>query len=457
MYSKYLKTICFIIILILSIKDAASAKPKIYISFLWHYHQPNYSPYYNITEAENWSYGFSVKGVHDKYIPNYTTWPLDSVQSAMWRGMEHAGSQMSFSGSLIENLNNYESAGWGFWGWKNRWRESKDWKTSLGNPRVDLVAFGFHHPLMALIDNESIRKQIQQHRDIYLSNWNRSQYSKGMFPPENAFAPWMIPALVDEGIQWVMVDNIHFQRTCQNYPWSASGNLYAPNKADQLNPDPNDWVQLQNIWAPTKVSAKWSYQPHWVKWVDPATGIEKRIIAVPTARYEGNEDARGGFGALQYESVFSQIESYNTDERHPILILLHHDGENYGGGSESYYHSNWDNMLNWLQANSGRFEFTTVQDYLDMYPPDQTDVIHVAPGSWAGADNGDPEFLKWNGGFDATGYSPDRNSWAVETAAKNRVLTATAINSTHPKTQEAWKYFTNSQTSCYWYWDGTPI
>jgi len=433
------------------------ARPKIYISFLWHFHQPNYCPYNPITQAESWNYGFSVKNdVHDKYIPNYTTWPLDAVQSAMNRGIPNAGVQISFSGSLIENLNTYEAAGWGFWGWKNRWQESRWWNTTLGNPRVDLVAFGFHHPLMGLIEYDDIRKQIQAHREIYLPNWMRSSYSKGMFPPENAFTPNMIPALVDEGIQWVFVDNIHFDRACKGYPWNKGGNLYMPNKADQINPDPGDWVQLRDLWAPTPVSGKWGHIPHWAEYIDPATGVTKRIIVVPTERYMGNEDGRGGFGALNYQMVMSQLLPYNTDEQHPILIVLHHDGENYGGGSESYYHSNWENFLNWVQNNQD-FEFTTVEDYLQRFPPDPNDVIHVEYGSWSGADNGDPEFLKWNGGFDATGYSPDRNSWAVHTAAKNRVLTAHSINPNSQQTKEAWRYFLCSQTSCYWYWDGQAI
>ena len=60
-------------------------------------------------------------------------------------------------------------------------------------------------------------------------------YSRGIFPPENAFSERMIPALVDEGFEWVLVDNIHFTRACQNYPHTDSSNLYAPNPADQVN------------------------------------------------------------------------------------------------------------------------------------------------------------------------------------------------------------------------------
>lgn len=64
----------------------------------------------------------------------------------------------------------------------------------------------------------------------------------------------MIPALVAEGIDWVLVDNIHFDRACVGYPHTNASCIYSPNKADQINPDPaasgGAWVQLNNLWAP---------------------------------------------------------------------------------------------------------------------------------------------------------------------------------------------------------------
>ena len=57
-------------------------------------------------------------------------------------------------------------------------------------------------------------------------------YSKGIFPPENAFAPRIIPALVAEGLEWVLVDNIHFERAAANYPYSSAGNDGADGDPD---------------------------------------------------------------------------------------------------------------------------------------------------------------------------------------------------------------------------------
>lgn len=437
-------------------KEKQNPNPPIYIAFLWHMHQPIYWPYENIIQTDqNNRYPFSVVDIHNQRKGPYTSWPRNAVQLGINANLPHFGAQVSFSGSLVENLNNLEQAGNpNFQNWKSHWNYIKNQTTSLGNPRIDMVGFGYFHPLMPLIDYNSIRFQIQKHKQVF-NQFFPGSYSKGIFTPENAFSIRIIPPLVDEGFKWVLVDNIHFDRACEGYPYSTAGNLVEPNKADIRNPNPNDWIQLNGLWAPTRNSARWGRQPHYVEYVIPYSGEKKRIIAVPADRYLGNEDGRGGFGALNYETVLTQLEPYNTDPQHPILVVLHHDGDNHGGGSEAYYNNNFQNFVNWLLANPNRFVCTTIEDYLALFPPDTNDIIHIEDGSWSGADNGDPEFKKWLGEPDANGYSPDRNSWAVLTAAKNFVETAKAIIPDHPAVQQALNYLLVAQSSDYWYWDGS--
>ncbi|MEO1576399.1 MAG: glycosyl hydrolase family 57, partial [Pseudomonadota bacterium] len=371
--------------------------------------------------------------------------------------------------SLIENLNALESSGASAWsGWAQSYAGAQALDTALGNRRLDLVAFGYHHPLMPLLDEQDIRMQIRLHRHVYGETWNTA-YSRGMFPPETAFSTRMIPALVAEGIDWVLVDNIHFDRASQGYPHNPAAGLYPPNRADQVNPDPSlnggAWVQLQNLWAPSRVSAPFGYQPHFAQHVDPATGDISRMVVVPAARYEGNEDGRGGYGAFLYDQVMDAYLPYNTDPDHPMFVVLHHDGDNFGGGSEAYYHGNFQNMVAWASSDPD-YDVTTVADYLDRFPPDPMDVIHVEDGAWAGADNGDPQFKKWLGDPDGGGVSPDIHSWAVLTAVKNRVFMAedvqpigslqNVLDGTGSDTERAWHYLLVSQASDYWYWDGSP-
>ena len=450
----------------------ARGQETMHVGFLWHMHQPQYIPGQNVTQTDGSGvFSFSVTDVHNQRLGPYTTWPKDAVQSGL--GLSHLGAQVSFSGSLIQNLNTLEAAGvnGGQWNnWESSYQTAAGWDTALGNPRLDLVNFGFNHPLMPLLDTRDITMQIKLQKRIHELTWGPSvPFSKGIFPPETAFSTRIIPALVAEGIEWSIVDSIHMERAVENYPHTNSSNLYAPNRADQINPaiPADQWVQLNNLWAPSKVAAPFAYRPHNVQHVDPATGAISQIVAVPAARYEGNEDGRGGFGALQYEQVMSQYQQFNTDPNHPMFVLLHHDGDNFGGGSEAYYHGNFQNMVNWAQGNND-YDVTTIQDYLQRYPVATNDVVHIENGSWAGADNGDPEFKKWLGDPDpVTGWSPDRNSWAVLTAAKNRVFTAddiapatnldNIINATGSPTEKAWRFLMAAESSDYWYWDGTEV
>ncbi|MEM1330368.1 MAG: GC-type dockerin domain-anchored protein [Planctomycetota bacterium] len=450
---------------------SSAGAQQTHVAFLWHMHQPVYVPYLMPTAVDGAGYfSFSVVDVHNQRSGPYTWWPVNAVNSGL--SQPHLGAHVSFSGSLIENLNSLEAAGvnGGMWsGWKNAYRGGQSPRTSLGNQRLDLVAFGYHHPLMPLLDERDIRKQIQLHKAVYGPTWNAT-YSAGMFPPETAFSTRIIPALVAEGIEWVMVDNIHFDRACQNYPHNNAASMFAPNRADQINPDPAQhggaWVQLQNLWAPTAVSAPFGYRPHKAQHVDPETGAITKMTVVPAARYEGNEDGRGGYGAFLYDQVMDALLPYNTDAQRPLLVLLHHDGDNFGGGSEGYYGHNFQNMVSWVSSDPD-YSVTTVQDYLQRFPVPNDAVIHVEDGSWAGADGGDPEFKKWLGDPNEFGVSPDIHSWAVLTAAKNRVFHADTLNPgssalnilnrTGSLTERAWSWLLVSQASDYWYWDGTEV
>lgn len=465
---------CAVSLGVLSVFSARAEKMQ--IGFLWHMHQPIYYPGESIIQTDNNNrYSYSVKDIHNQRFGPYTTWPRDAIQSGL--GLPNLGASVSFSGTLMKNLNDMQAAGvnGGMWNnWQGAYSQARGWNTAEGNPRLDMIGFNWAHALMPLLDTRDMRMQIQLHKQAVANTFGSSvPYSKGFFPAETAFSERMIPALKAEGIDWTLVDNIHFDRATKNYPHTNSSGLFAPNKADQINPDPattgGAWVQLNNVWAPSKVSAPFSYRPHNVQYVDPSTGVTTKMVAVPAARYEGNEDGRGGFGALQYESVLDQVRSYNTDPAHPMLAVLHHDGDNYGGGSDSYYHTNFQNMVNWATSGSGasKYNVTTISDHLKRFPVAANDVIHVENGSWAGADNGDAEFKKWLGDPNGSGWSPDRNSWAVLTAAKNRVFTAEDIlpitnhnnilNNAGNNTDKAWHYLVQAEASDHWYWDGTEI
>jgi hypothetical protein len=458
---------------------SSSENPPIYIAFLWHNHQPVYAPYQGAYETVIYNgfpggptFSFSLFDVWEERGGPYRGWAVDAIETGMNAGLQHLGAQLTLSGSLIEGLNDLQFHNWNFGfysGWKNRFIQGLSYSTSLGNRRLDILNFPYHHPIIGLIWEEDIELQIAIYREFFVENFG-VQPSNGLFPPEAAFSIRAIPPLLSQNIDWVIVDNIHLSRTLLDYPWNGGTGVVEPNPADMrngylsLHPS-SGWVYLYNVWAPEPVAAGWGYRPHYAEYVEPETGERKRILLIPAACYMGNEDGRGGFGALDYETVLSQLEPYNTDQEHPILVVLHHDGDNYGGGSDSYYHQNFENFVNWVLSNPDRFVPTTIEDYLELFPPDTGDIVYIEDGGWIGSGTLDPEFKKWLGDPDGSGYSPDWNSYAVITAAHNWVWTANSLlpyssisdilHGTGNATARAFHYFLCAETSDYEYWEGS--
>ena len=287
------KSLILLYILVALSVSAAAQKPPIYIAFQWHMHQPVYWPGEMVKQtidAHRMSY--NLLDVFTSRTGPYTTYAPGAVNKLT--GFEHAGAQVSFSGSLMEDLNVLEANGMAFANWKQNWNAMTSKKTSPGNQRLDMVGFGYYHPLMPLLDSMDIGYHIEKHKDAFAANFPGLPYSKGFFPPECAFEEQMIPSLVKQGIEWVMVDNAHIDRTSVGLSYEKNFSIVEPNKADQLNADPGDWVKLNGLYAPGKISGGWGHRPHWMKYVDPNTGKEYRMIAMPASLLFGNEDGRGG-------------------------------------------------------------------------------------------------------------------------------------------------------------------
>lgn len=441
-------------------RPIASAGPdasavRLYFGIHKHMHQP----YYNTTD---WNYWDGEKdGIFGSRGGNYTDFIPAAVRQYIAGGLPHAGLSTSWSGSLIEQLDRCARdglCGGRFSGWNGPLRSIAQEKTALGHPRVTFTAFGFFHPLMALIPSRNIVRQIEWHRQIIRDAFG-CEAPPILFPPETAFHVRMIPALLDAGIEAVIYDSIHRFRACRDYPYAGMNEgMLPPNPAEQRNPPADDWLQLNNIWAGSKISPS-MLRPEYVEYVDP-DGASHKIVAVPAERYIGNEDARGGFGALQYGSVLGQVYDQivatgSFDPKHPPFFLLHSDGDNHGGGADSYYHHNTAGLVEWLHQDQ-RFELTAIGDYLQRFPPDPARSVHIEPGSWAGADNGDPQFMKWFSRYDQP-YSPDLNSWAVLTAFQNAVHTLEDAEPGNPLLAEAQRLMLCAETSCYWYWTGQHV
>lgn len=466
---------------------------SVHFTYLWHMEQPIYWPAPQASGADRYERAWEsilrtdagatnpqndlrdIFGKADR-VAGYQYRMRDSVDQIRWT--PEAGAQVSYSGGLIENIFSLGGANQLGYGpnWYQSIREARNWTTSGGKPRMDVVIFPFHHPLLPLIDDATVRKEIQLYKAVYDDAWGASPGpSRGMFPPEMAFSTRLIKPMVEEGIDWVVVSNEHISRACDNFPvvfGSGGINCDPPNAADQRNPAQNDWyrVTISRGCSPAN-AVPYAYTPHRAKYIDPATGVDYSMVVIPAAQAISWEDGYNPIGLGHFDA----LNAKNPPSR-PQLVLMAHDGDNAWGGGFSYYMEAVPNFVG--SANSAGYVGTTIEQYLTNHPVPANDYVHVEDGAWVNADGdfGSPAFLNWNwplvdgsGQVDiANGWAEDERNWAVITSAQNRVETAEQIaggvniekilypDATTTHAERAWHYFLGALNSGYMYY-GTAL
>jgi hypothetical protein len=398
----------------------------VHVSRMWHNHQPIYWPEWNSNGAQTsriqyaWdsivlkngqTYGTAsghpdnnlseIFSVADR-VNAYQSGPRNSLANLS----NSAGFCMSYSGSLIDNIRSLGGAnqlGYGS-GWWNGNREARNWLTPGGSRRMDLVGFTYHHSLAPLLPKSVFRKELQTFKQAWWKAWggnsDLSDHSKGYFPTEMAFTSEMIDVLADEGYQWSIVASHHLSRTCPTYLDRANptGSFQIksspPNKADLLGPSPTTgwWFNEPNPGQAAWNVSPHAYQLHRVKHVDPSTGVEKSIIAVPS---DDVISYVAGYSGAQVGMINTNIAPFATDPNRPVMVLPATDGDNaWGGGSSSYFEST---PAFFGACQSAGYAVTTVQDLVNSRPPPAGQYAHVEDGAWIfpESDYGSPYFLKW--------------------------------------------------------------
>ncbi len=462
---------------------------KIFAALHLHNHQPIYRPGVHPADTPEIKDYVLGGGDADNRREVYTS--ADAYAIEQRPQQPGLGFQVSYSGSLMDNLD--QTAGRGLWpgsNWSDRYRQLREGtQTPLGHERLDLVNFGHYHPLMGLIasghrdgatehDKDS-RLQIQLHRQAVREHFG-GDLSQGFFPPEMAFSERMIPVVAETGSKWALVDNLHLDRANRDYSNPQDG-LKPPNRADQRNPGGQPYETLSNDLAKRHLVSPDALRPHYVKHVDPATGEEHLLIAVPQDRSLSSYIQKDRNGA-RLQEVVDRFSAHNNDPAHPLLVVLASDGDNNGSNSGSFHR---DVPLDLAERFPDKVELITISDYLEIFPPEKPreevvdgarqyvggDQRHVEDGSWWGANLGDPEFSKWIDDPALTSFSPKNNSWAVLTAAKNEVLTADALApagetpeslrniqaNAGSASERAWHGLLVGQTSCYEYWNADNV
>jgi hypothetical protein len=110
---------------------------------------------------------------------------------------------VGFSGVLLEQLMDP--------GIIDRYRHILDIPEALARyaeaDNIELIGMGYYHPIFPLIPRADWAEQLERGRWIMERAFGRAP--RGFWPPEMAFSMEMIPALVEAGYEYVVVDGVH--------------------------------------------------------------------------------------------------------------------------------------------------------------------------------------------------------------------------------------------------------
>ncbi len=440
----------------------SSTNTNVHTTWLWHLHQPIYWPdrapanhaadhYQNAWDSIQLGNAHpsdtsltTVFGAGDR-VAAYQGGPSSTVNGL--RGYANAGVQVNYSGALMENVQSLAVAGQlGYGnGWNNGNATARTWTTSSGKPRMDLLNFTYHHALAPLVSDETLEMELRIHQRQMQIFWGTGvPLSHGYFPAETCFSERMIPILNKVGISWTVIANNHLARTCPDMPVvTGSGGEMCdlPNAADQVNPAQGAGsyrsMSIDRGCSPTQVMP-FGFQLHYGRYVNPDTGVESKVILAPSDQVFGWKDSYSTWDL----GLISAVAARN-DPTKPSLVFCAHDGDNAWSGGSSYYNEWVPQMAS--QAVSDGYEPTTVEQFINDFPPSTSDVVHVEDGGWVFADGdmGSPSFINWNwppsyssGGANVVdpsiGVTDKGDNWRVIIATENRVKTAQQISGITP-------------------------
>jgi len=492
------RSVLIVALLALAPLPSPADSSDVHLSYHWHLHQPIYWPekagsdnrYQNakdsidlkISNTGNFYPGSDHKhprnnlvngdgGEYDSVFDKddrkiaYQHGGRDSI--ATLSGHADAGASVSYSGALQENIRALGRAGaYGYHGgWNGGYTEARGWTTSDGHPKADMIGITYHHSFSPLLPKSVLRKEVQIFKEIWWKSWggnpDKSDHSKGFWPVECAFSRHMIPVLVEEGYQWVIVANSHLARTCANYMdvaqrGTSGWNIDPPNRADQLGPSvpANEWWNGQIDGRGGAFPAPYAYQAHKIKYVNPETGAETKMTAVPMCDLLSYQN---GYSTMGTGDLDTHIAPY-AGGSHPCIVLMAHDGDNAWGGGSSYYQESVPGLMN--EAAGKGYQPTTIQQFLHDHPVPDSDVVHVEDGAWVNAANdwGHPQYINWlwppardkeDPGYDyddprtwidiENGWAEDFRNWAVIVAAANYCEYAEQIRTGNGDAVNAWK------------------
>jgi alpha-amylase/alpha-mannosidase (GH57 family) len=161
-----------------------------------------------------------------KLLIEHNAWEAEQIIRCYERAVRYAGQypdhahlHVGFSGILLEQFRDPAII--------DAYRRFVDIPAMLeayrATPNVELIGMGYYHPIFPLIPPEDWAEQLVRGRQIMEETFGRAP--RGFWPPEMAFAMEMIPALVQAGYDYVVVDGVHVR------PEDGRHDIYRPYRA----------------------------------------------------------------------------------------------------------------------------------------------------------------------------------------------------------------------------------
>ena len=193
---------------------------------------------------------------------------------------------------------------------------------------IELIGMGYYHPVFPLIPREDWSEHLRRGRQIVEEVFGHSP--RGFWPPEMAFCMEMIPALVEAGYEYVVVDGVHVQ------PQEGKLDIYQPYLATYdgatitIIPRERDVSNAQESgmdasWFLSEVQHKVRNSPHpdeprlVTTWSDGENGGWFRQIAEESGFF-GHfflpfiEQVRGGTIPIRSVSLSEYIQEHQPTE-----------------------------------------------------------------------------------------------------------------------------------------------
>lgn len=105
---------------------------------------------------------------------------------------------MNISGSLLEL--------WERFGYSEI---IQSFKALAENGRIEFVSSAMYHPILPLISEAEIRRQIKLHDEISRKFFGNAYKPRGFYLPEMAYSESVLKVIEELGFEWLMLDEIH--------------------------------------------------------------------------------------------------------------------------------------------------------------------------------------------------------------------------------------------------------